>query len=87
MKIYQSNTCRKDVSWLHFDNEPRVQQRQVKEQHSYICVFVAYLLFPSSSKEHQLRHDNSIPCKAVWYIYRDTEQPEQKETSKNKSSL
>ena len=29
MKIYQSNTYRKDLlSWLHFDDEPRVQERQ-----------------------------------------------------------
>ena len=27
MNIYQSNTYRKDLSWLHFDNEPRVQER------------------------------------------------------------
>ena len=24
MKICQSNTYRKDLSWLHFDNEPKV---------------------------------------------------------------
>ena len=27
-KIYQSNTYRKDLSWLYFDNEPWVQERQ-----------------------------------------------------------
>ena len=26
--MYQSNTCRKDLSWLHFREEPRVQERQ-----------------------------------------------------------
>ena len=26
--IYQSNTYRKDLSWPHFDNEPRVQEKQ-----------------------------------------------------------
>ena len=26
--LYQSNTYRKDLSWLHFDNEPRVQEKQ-----------------------------------------------------------
>ena len=26
---------------------------------------------PSSKREHQPRHDNSIPCKFVWQIYRD----------------
>ena len=33
MNIYQSNTYRKDLSWLHFDDELRIQQRQqVKDQ-------------------------------------------------------
>ena len=33
MNIYQSNTYRKDLSWLHLLNEPRAQEReQVKEQ-------------------------------------------------------
>ena len=27
MNIYQSNTCRKDLSWLHFDGEPMAQER------------------------------------------------------------
>ena len=27
MNIYQSNTYRKDLSWLHFDDEQRVQER------------------------------------------------------------
>ena len=32
MNIDQSNFYRKDLSWLHFDNEPRVQERkQVKD--------------------------------------------------------
>ena len=36
MNIYQSNTCRKDLSWLHLDDEPRVQERQqVKDQQFY----------------------------------------------------
>ena len=49
MNTYQSNTYRKDLSWLHFDDEPRVQERwQEKDQQSYISVFVAYLTFPSS---------------------------------------
>ena len=50
INIYQSNTYRKDLSWLHFDDEPRIQEtHQVKEQQSYITVSVAYLMFPSSS--------------------------------------
>ena len=28
MNIHQSNTYRKDLSWLHFCDEPRVQERQ-----------------------------------------------------------
>ena len=27
MNIYQSNTCRKDLHLLHFNDEPRVQER------------------------------------------------------------
>ena len=43
MNINQSNTYRKDLSWLHFDDEPRVQERQqVKDQQSCISVFVAF---------------------------------------------
>ena len=68
MIIYQGNTYRKeDLSWLHFDDEPRVQERQeVKDQQSCISNFVAYLTIPISNKEHQPRHDNSIPYMAVW---------------------
>ena len=44
MNIYQSNTYRKDVSWLHFNDKPKVQDRQqVKDQQSCISVFLAYL--------------------------------------------
>ena len=44
MNFYQSNTYRKDLSWLHFHDEPRVHRRQqVKDQESCISVFVAYL--------------------------------------------
>ena len=27
MNIYESNVYRKDLSWLHLDNDPRVQER------------------------------------------------------------
>ena len=48
--IYQSNTYRKDLSWLHFDDEPRVQERQqVKDQRSCVSVFVAYPTIISSN--------------------------------------
>ena len=47
---YQINTNRTEESRLHFNYEPRVQQRQqVQEQQSYLSVFVALLLFPSIS--------------------------------------
>ena len=50
MNFYQSNTYRKDLSRLHFNNEPRVQERQqVKDQQSCMFVFVAYPTIPSSS--------------------------------------
>ena len=75
------NTHRKDLSWPHFDNEPRFQEKQqVKYQQSFIFVFVAYLTIPSSNYGHQPRRGN-IPYIGIWYIYRDTEQPQEKETS------
>ena len=48
--IYQINTYRKDLSWLHFDNQLRVQEKQqVMEKQSNIPIFVGYPLFPSCS--------------------------------------
>ena len=45
INIYESNTYRKDLSWLHFDDEPWIQERQqVKDQQSHISVFVATVL-------------------------------------------
>ena len=65
--IYQSNTYRKDLSWTHFDNVLRVQEKQqVKDQQSCISVFVACLTHPSSNWGHQPRHDNSIPYMGIW---------------------
>ena len=50
INIYQSNTYRKDLSWLYFDDEPRVPERQqVKDQQSCISVSVAYPAIPSSN--------------------------------------
>ena len=34
MKIYQRNTYSKDLSWLHFDDESRVQETQHEKQQS-----------------------------------------------------
>ena len=40
-KIDESDTCRKELNWLHFDNEPRVQQRQeMKDQQSCISALL-----------------------------------------------
>ena len=65
MSIYQIPT--EDLSWLHFNDEPRVQKRQQeKDQKSCISILVAYLTIPRSNYEHQLRHDNSIPSMAIW---------------------
>ena len=51
MNIYQRNTYRKDLSWLHFNDEPRVQERQqVKDQQSYISVSIAYPAIPSTTR-------------------------------------
>ena len=48
--IYQSSTYRKDVSWPHFNNEPRVyEMQQLKNQQSCIFVFVARLTILSSN--------------------------------------
>ena len=48
--IYQSNTYRIDLSWPHFENEPRVQEKeQVKDQQSCIFVVVACLTIPGSN--------------------------------------
>ena len=32
MNTYQSNNYKKDLSWLHFDNEPMVQERKRKRE-------------------------------------------------------
>ena len=54
MNIYHSNTYRKDLSWLHFDTELRVQEmQQVKDQQSCIFIFVAYPTISISNLELQ----------------------------------
>ena len=48
--IYQSNTYRRDLSWPHFNDEPRFQEKQqVKGQQSCIFIFVVCLTIPSSN--------------------------------------
>ena len=40
--------CIEELSWIHFDNEPKVQERQqVKDQQSCIHIFVAYPIIPA----------------------------------------
>ena len=64
--IYHSNTYRKDLRWPHFNDEPRVQEKQkVKDQRFCISVFAPCLTIPSSNWGHQPRCDNSIPYMAV----------------------
>ena len=46
MNIYQNNTYRKDLRWSHFDDEPRVSERQ---QVKGISVFAAYLQIPCTN--------------------------------------
>ena len=39
LKIFQSNTYRKDLNWQKFDDEPTLlEKQQVKDQQS--CIFV-----------------------------------------------
>ena len=47
-----SNTYTKDLSWLHFEDEPRVQKRQqVKDEQSCMSVFVCSLSYSNSKKQ------------------------------------
>ena len=86
LNINQSNTY-KGLSLLIFDDEPKVQERQkVKDRQSYLFVFVAYLTFPNSSKEQQPKHENNIPYKVVWQIFRDRESNHRRNHRTNQSS-
>ena len=50
VELVQINLYRKDLSWLHFNDELMVKKRQqVKDQQSCISIFVAYLTVPSSN--------------------------------------
>ena len=35
INIYQTNTYRKDFNWLHFGDDPRVQERQQMKDKQY----------------------------------------------------
>ena len=65
--MYQSNTYRKDLSWPHFNDAPRAQEKQqVKDQQSCILVFVVCVIIPSSNWGHRPRRGNNIPYMGVW---------------------
>ena len=50
MNIYQSNTYKKYLRLLHFDDKSKVQERQhVKDQQLCTPIFVAYPTIPSSN--------------------------------------
>ena len=86
--IYQSNTYRKQLNRSHFDAELSIQEmQQVKDEQSCLFIFVAFLTIASRKQGHQPRRDNSIPYIVVWYIYRDTKQPQKKATLQNESKL
>ena len=73
MNIYLPFTDRKDLRWVHFDDESRVQERQrVKDQQSYISASAVYVTYPSSSQEHQPRHYNSILSNALRATSKET---------------
>ena len=65
--IYQSNTDRKDLSWPHFNDASRVQEKQqVKDQQSCRLVFVVCVIIPSRNGGQQLRRGSNIPYMGVW---------------------
>ena len=75
-RTYTKVTPIEDISWPHFDD-----RRHKQATFSCIFVFVACLTISSSSKGHQPRRENSIPYMRALEIYRDREQPQEKETS------
>ena len=68
MIFYQSNTYRKNLTWL---NQWLTVTASEEPTILHIC-FLAYLTFPSSSYKHHSRCDNSTSYKVVWYIYKGT---------------
>ena len=45
MNTYQINSYRKDLSWLYFDYEPRIQETQhVKDQHAQFGAMSSLLM-------------------------------------------
>ena len=69
INMYQSNTYRKDLSWLHFDDEARVQERQqVKNLQPYISVFVVYPTISSDFKFNSRERTEKSKSKAVPFV-------------------
>ena len=82
ISIDQSNNYRKEFSWLHFDNEPRVQEGQlVKDQQFYRPISLIHLIFSRKCNEQQHGYDSSIPFKAIWYLDKDKQLPQEEKTS------
>ena len=82
MKVYQNNAYIKDLNWLHFHDEPRVEERQQgKDQQSYIFVFEVYLTFFQVVARSTSPDTTAVFHAWLYGTYRDTEQPQEKETS------
>ena len=58
---YQINIYRKNLSWLHLDNEPRVHEgQQLKGQQSCIFLFMGDLISTSCSLELLLGRNSKL---------------------------
>ena len=57
MNIYQSKIYRKDLSWLHLDDKPRVQVKDYSLTFPFLYPPVEYLL--NSHEDHPSQHKNS----------------------------
>ena len=78
INIYEGNTyILKKSQWFKRGSEERTKNLHIR--------FCNFLEIPSSKQQLQPRHYNSIPYMAV-DLYRDMEQPQEKETSQNESS-
>ena len=56
MNIFQSNTYRKELSWLHFIDEPRVQERK----QVFMFVLVAYPTIPSRKELRRMNQGSNF---------------------------
>ena len=60
MKLYESNTYRKDLSWLHFDEKPRVQDWQ--QVNTLIDAFQIYMYIENDLNSLKIKHCNCLKC-------------------------